>query len=576
MIQRFTSLRILWISLLATLLGVVMAGVAQFLLWLIERITAIAFFGNLHGVAGSPIGHSLGAWVIFVPVVGGLIIGFMARFGSPAIRGHGIPEAMEQVLEHASRIPARMTWLKPLSAAISIGTGGPFGAEGPIIATGGAGGSLIGQILPSSASERKTLLAAGAAAGMAATFGSPLSAILLAIELLLFEFKFRSLIPVALASTMATVVRTAWIGSNPIFPMSPLSPPTISAFLGLMCIAAWMGVAALGLSKATYLIEDAFEKLPVHWMWWPAIGAVGVGIIGYFEPRTLGVGYGNITANLAGTASAAAVFALCILKFLSWSIALGSGTSGGTLAPLMTIGSALGWLFGLLFLPLFPSLDPHLAALVGMAAVFGGASQAMLASAVFAFETTGQSAALVPLLAACAVSVCVVRILSKTSIMTERIARRGISVPSQFSADIFEHTKVEGVMDRDVASVSANLPLTELAEKISAHHPDLGGHQAHPVINSHGDLVGMITRGDVLRAIPTAPPQSKVGDFATTSLIVTTPDESLHIAIQKMLKHDIGRLPVVAKEHPSHLVGYLSRRAILSARWKTIKEELPE
>lgn len=573
MIVSSASLRIIWISLLAAILGVIMAGVAQFLLWLIEIITAIAFFGDVGGIAGSPVGNSLGVWVILVPVLGGLVVGMMARYGSPAIRGHGIPEAMEQVLENSSRIPARMTWLKPLSAAISIGTGGPFGAEGPIIATGGAGGSLLGQILPTSAAERKTLLAAGAAAGMAATFGSPLSAVLLAVELLLFEFKSRSLIPVVLASAVATVVRIAWVGSEPVFPMPDVSAPTITAFLGLMLIAGLMGIAALGLSRVIYLIEDAFEKLPIHWMWWPAIGALAVGIIGYLEPRTLGVGYGNITANLAGTASWMAVLALCVMKFLSWSVALGSGTSGGTLAPLMTIGSALGWLCGICLVPLIPELDPHLAALIGMATVFGGASQAMLASAVFAFETTGQSAALIPLLASCAVTVCVVRALSKTSIMTERIARRGISVPSQFGADIFEHTKVESVMDRHVSTVVASLPLADLADKMSVHHPDLGGHQAHPVLDEGGRLTGIITRGDVIRSIETASAEASVGDFATTALVVANPDESLHEAIQKMLKHDIGRLPVVARNEPDRLIGYLSRRAILSARWKMIDEE---
>lgn len=569
-----TSLRFLQISALAIVLGALMAGVAQGLLWLIERITALAFFGDIAGRADSPAANTLGLAVILVPVVGGLIIGVMARYGSPAIRGHGIPEAMEQILENSSRIPARITWLKPLSAAISIGTGGPFGAEGPIISTGGAGGSLLGQILPSSAGERKTLLAAGAAAGMAATFGSPLSALLLAVELLLFEFKIRSIVPVALAVSMATVIRTAWLGSAPVFPMPPIVAPSIPAFLACLGLAAVLGVAAVGISRSVYWIEDIFEKLPVHWMWWPALGGVAVGIFGFIEPRTLGVGYFNITDNLAGTATLGAVALLATLKFLSWSIALGSGTSGGTLAPLMTIGSALGWIAGVIIHPFVPSLDPHLAALIGMACIFGGASQALLAAAVFAYETTAQPEALFTLLACSALAVFVVRIFGKTSIMTERIERRGISVPSQFSTDVFEHTRVGSVMTTAPVTVNAAMPMTELAAMVARHDPALAGHHAHPVVDAEGDLIGIVTRGDLLRYIETTGPGTLIQDCATTNLIVTHPDEMLHDAVQKLLHHDIGRLPVVDRNHPEKLVGYLSRQAILSARAKVHAEEV--
>lgn len=567
-------LRTVKISALAMALGAVMAGVSQFLLWLIEVITAVSFFGKL-GTA-SPLDNDLGLAVILVPVGGGILVGLMARFGSPAIRGHGIPEAMEQVLENASRIPARLTWLKPLSAAISIGTGGPFGAEGPIISTGGAGGSLLGQILPSSAAERKTLLAAGAAAGMAATFGSPLAAILLAVELLLFEFKARSLIPVTLAVSVASAIRVAWVGSDPVFPMPAVAAPMIPAFASYLVLSVLLGIVAFGISRAVYGIEDAFEKLPMHWMWWPAIGGIFVGIIGYFEPRTLGVGYYNITANLAGDGALWAILCLCVLKFLSWSVALGSGTSGGTLAPLMTIGSALGWIAGVLLQKFIPGVDPHLMALIGMACIFGAASQALLAAAVFACETTGQGAALFPLLACCAVSVLVVRALGRTSIMTEKIERRGVSVPSQFSADVFEHTRVASVMATNPVTVNAGMPLAELAEKIAAHDPALGSRQAHPVLDGEGRLAGIITRGDVIRAIETAPPNAVVLDYATTKLVCVGPDATLHEAIQKLLLHDIGRLPVVASDHPTHLLGYLSRSAILSARRKVLNEEAAE
>jgi H+/Cl- antiporter ClcA/predicted transcriptional regulator len=572
--MKASFLRMVWIAVLAMALGAVMTGVAQFLLWLIEVITGVSFFGKFE--IASPVENHLGLAVILVPVIGGLVVGLMARYGSPAIRGHGIPEAMEQVLENASRIPARMTWLKPLSAAISIGTGGPFGAEGPIIATGGAGGSLLGQIVPTSSAERKTLLAAGAAAGMAATFGSPLSAVLLAVELLLFEFKPRSLIPVALSVCVASALRAVWIGSGPVFPMPLIAAPSLPAFGACLFVAALIGGVAFLVSRAVYFIEDAFEKLPVHWMWWPALGGLVVGGVGYLEPRTLGVGYSNITANLAGDGPALFILCLCVLKFVSWSVALGSGTSGGTLAPLLTIGSALGGLAGLVFQKWIPGLDPHLVALVGMACLFSGASQALLASAVFAYETTGQSAALFSLLACSAVAVMVVRALGRTSIMTEKIERRGVSVPSEFSADLFAHTSVESVMDRQPVFVNADQPLAELARKIASHDPALGAHQAHPVLDDLGKLVGIVTRGDVIRAIENASGDTIVLDCASTNLVTVRADDTLHEAIRKLLVHEIGRLLVVANDDPSHLVGYLGRGAILSARWKGIQEEFTE
>src|SRR5579859_207176 len=347
--RRFRPLgrRVLWICFLAMVLGSAVAVVARLLTSLIGLVTNLAFYGRISTEFSSPAGNHLGLWVIAVPVVGGLIVGAMARWGSRAIRGHGIPEAMEQVLLNESRIPARITWLKPVSSAIAIGTGGPFGAEGPIIATGGALGSLIAQWMHVTADERKTLLAAGAAAGMAAVFSAPISAVLLAIELLLFERRARSLIPVALAAFIGTGVRYVLEGNEPMFPMPDIATPTLTALLAYMVMGLLTGGASVGITRLTYAIEDGFEKLPIHWMWWPAIGGLVVGVVGYVMPTTLGVGYNNIAAVIAGQMGLGGMLVLCLLKLLSWSVALGSGTSGGTLAPLFTIGGALGGVFGL-------------------------------------------------------------------------------------------------------------------------------------------------------------------------------------------------------------------------------------
>jgi H+/Cl- antiporter ClcA len=338
--------RTVYVCALAVLVGLVAAGIAQALQRLIALVTNLAFRGTLSLENLGPTTAHLGLWVVLIPPIGGLVVGIMARYGSQAIRGHGIPEAMEQILTNESRIPVRMTFLKPLSAAVAIGTGGPFGSEGPIIATGGALGSVLGQVLTVTAAERKTLLAAGAAAGMAATFGSPVAAVLLAIELLLFEYRPRSLIPVSLAAATATGVRFAWAGSAPAFHSTTFIEPSGSALVLYVLLGALVGLVSVFVTRAVYRIEDTFERLPIHWMWWPALGAIPVGIIGYFAPRTLGVGYDNIDAVLTGALATGPLLALCLLKFASWAIALGSGTSGGTLAPLFTIGGALGALIG--------------------------------------------------------------------------------------------------------------------------------------------------------------------------------------------------------------------------------------
>jgi H+/Cl- antiporter ClcA len=429
--------RVLWVTGMALLLGVAVGVVAKILTALIGLITNLAFYGRWNFSFTSPVGNHLGLWVILVPVVGGLVVGAMARWGSRAIRGHGIPEAMEQVLLNESRIPPMITWLKPLSSAIAIGTGGPFGAEGPIIATGGALGSLIGQVTHVTADERKTLLAAGAAAGMAAVFAAPVSAVLLAIELLLFERRARSLIPVALAAVVGAGMHILFEGSAPMFPMPEVAAPGMVALASYVVLGALVGVVSVGVTRLTYAIEDTFEKLPIHWMWWPALGGLVVGMVGYVMPSTLGVGYTNITAVISGQIGLFGLIGLCFLKLLSWSVALGSGTSGGTLAPLFTIGGALGGALGLAAVALAPWLhvDPRLAALVSMAAIFSGASRAFLTSVVFAFETTQQPHALLPLLGACTAAYLVSGLMMRNTIMTEKIVRRGVRVPSEYSAD---------------------------------------------------------------------------------------------------------------------------------------------
>lgn len=557
--------RVLQLCLTALILGAVTGGVAQLLVHLIGLITNLAFYGHFsfHEASPAPAVERLGLWVIPIPVVGAILVGLMARFGSKAIRGHGIPEAMEQVLTNESRIPARITLLKPVSAAISIGTGGPFGAEGPIIATGGALGSLVGQLRSTSASERKTLLAAGAAAGMSAIFGTPVSAVLLAIELLLFEFRARSMIPVALAASIAAGVRMILVGPVPPFQMTELAQPTGAALLAYILIGGLMGIAAVVVTRLTYGIEDAFEKLPIHWMWWPAIGAVAVGTVGYFAPTTLGVGYSNISDLLSARLTLSAALFLCVMKFLSWSISLGSGTSGGTLAPLLTIGGAMGTALGIGLSSALPGLgiDPRIAALVGMASLFAGASRATLASAVFMFEATMQPAGLLPLLGACATANLVSSYFMTHSIMTEKIARRGIRTPAEYEADALDQVFVRNVCSSGVTALKAEDSVQAVRDWLASGVAGTS-HQGFPVLDEHGTLVGVLTRRNLVD--PAVPGEQTIRQTIRMMPKYVYDDCTVRQAADHMVNHGIGRLPVVSRTTPPRVIGMITRSDVLS------------
>ena len=562
--------RVLLLCAVAVALGVGAAFIARLLVALIALVTNAAFYGRWSVETVSPAGHHLGAWVVVVPVVGGLIVGLMARWGSRAIRGHGIPEAMEQVLLNESKIPPRITFLKPVSSAIAIGTGGPFGAEGPIIATGGALGSFLGQLLHVTGDERKVLLAAGAAGGMTAIFGSPVAAVILAVELLLFELRPRSLIPVALATVAAAGVRYATVGSAPVFAMPYVAEPGMGALAVYVALGAAIGLVSVAVTHIVYGIEDAFEKLPVHWMWWPAIGGLAVGIVGYYAPLTLGVGYTNIEDIVAGHLAVGALAFLCVMKFISWSIALGSGTSGGTLAPMFTIGGALGALAGFGVMAIAPQLgvDPRIAGLVGMAAIFAGASRALLTSVVFAFETTQQPHGLLPLLGGCAAAYLVSALTMRNTIMTEKIARRGVRVPTEYAADYLEQVLVRDAATRDVVSLRTSDELGEVRTLLNSGRADYQ-HQGFPVVDDAGRVRGVITRRVLLD--PSQPNMRRIGDLGLRAPVVVHEHHSLREAADHMVAENIGRLIVVGVDAPHPLVGILTRGDILSAHKRRLK-----
>jgi H+/Cl- antiporter ClcA/CBS domain-containing protein len=562
--------RTVWISGVAILVAICAGFIADVLTRLIGLITNLAFYGRFEARFTSPAANHLGLAVVVVPIAGALVVGVMARYGSAAIRGHGIPEVMEKILLGESRIPPRVMFLKPLSAAIAIGTGGPFGAEGPIIATGGALGSIVGQAMRITADERKTLLAAGAAAGMAATFGSPVSAVLLAVELLLFEYRARSVIPVALAAAAATGVRLALMGTAPAFEMPNVAQPGGAALAAYVVLGALIGLMAAWITRLVYAVEDAFERFPIHWMWWPAIGAVAVGVIGYVEPRTLGVGYTNIDAILSGTIVGRALLLLVVLKFISWAVYLGSGTSGGTLAPLFTIGGGAGAFVGAAAAAAVPALglDPHVAALVGMAAIFAGASHALLASVVFAFETTRQPMGLLPLLAGCSAAYLVSLLVSRTSIMTEKLARRGTEAGTEFVSDFLRHVRVGEVAAREVVTLKAG----DTLETVRAWLASRGAgstHQGFPVVDADGRLRGVVTRRDLLD--PDHAGTLRVEEILKREPVIAYEDNTLRDAADHMVAEGVGRLCVVSRGKPDELLGIISRSDLLNAHARRLE-----
>jgi H+/Cl- antiporter ClcA len=554
---------------MAIVVGVLSAITAKALVWLIAVITNLTFYQRFSSDFISPTNHHLGIFVIFAPVVGGLIIGLMARYGSEKIRGHGIPEALEAILFGRSRMSLKVAVLKPLSSAISIGSGGPFGAEGPIIMTGGALGSLFAQLFHLSAAERKTLLVAGAAGGMSAIFNAPVAAVLLAVELLLFEWRPRSFIPVAIASAVAAMVRVPLLGSGAIFPVTTHAPLGAEGLMIALAVGIAAGVASGLLTALVYFCEDVFTKLPIHWMWWPAIGGLFVGFGGWLDPRVLGVGYDTIHALLKGELIGPLVIGLLIGKALVWSISLGSGTSGGVLAPLLIMGGALGAIEGR-FITLG---DPGLWAMISMAAMMGGTMRSPLTAMIFTLELTHDLNLLPGLLVACIAAHALTVLWLRRSILTEKVARRGFHVTREYSVDPLAVLRVGEVMDRNPPTVQAQMKVSELSDLIANGNPELSHRQGTLIADEAGNLAGIITRGDLIRAIEKNPNGCTVLEAGSRDLIVTFADEILHDAVTRMVRHDIGRLPVVRRDNPQKIVGYLGRASIMTARLRRHEEE---
>jgi len=561
--------RLLILAGMAVVVGSTGALAAWVLSRLINFVTNLAYFGVFSGASVTIAGNHLGPASILIPVAGCLIIGLMARYGSEKIRGHGIPEAIEAILIGRSRIQARVALLKPLSSAISIGTGGPFGAEGPIIMTGGALGSLFAQLFHLSNAERKTLLVAGAAAGMSATFGTPIAAILLAVELLLFEWKPRSFVPVAVASVVAAMWRAWALGTDPLFPLATNGTMTQAELLLCVVLGLVAGLGSGTLTAMVYGAEDLFQRLPIHWMWWPMLGGVVIGVGGLIEPHALGVGYDNIAALLHGDMGSGAALRLLIVKSIIWSVALGSGTSGGVLAPLLIMGGVLGSVFGGFVTP----GDTGMWALVGMASMMGGTMRSPLTSMMFGLELTHDLNALLPLAIGCLAAHTTTVLLLKRSILTEKIARRGHHITREYVIDPFETIRVADIMARPAESLPASWTVAEVLTFFTA--PDAPRrHKSYPVTDTHGKVVGMVSRADALRWLGDDDVREKLlrEQVEGQELVVGYDDELAGHLADRMSFTEHGRVPILSRKTGA-LVGLVARRDLLRVRTNMMRHE---
>jgi len=564
-----TRPRVITISLMAIVIGIVSAYVALALLKLIGLFTNLFFFQRVSTALVSPAGNTLGAFEILVPVIGALIIGLMARYGSERIRGHGIPEAIEAILINGSRVDPKVAILKPVSSAISIGSGGPFGAEGPIIMTGGAFGSLIAQFFHLTASERKTLLVAGAAAGMSATFAAPVASVLLAVELLLFEWKPRSMIPVALSAATAAAARRYIMGMGPLFPVTP--HPAFIGPGGLAgCVAAGILAGALSgiLTLAVYAAEDSFAKLPIHWMWWPAIGGLVIGIGGLICPQALGVGYDIIGAELQGTIALKLMVLILIVKSIIWSVSLGSGTSGGVLAPLLMMGGALGGLESLIL----PNEGAGFWALVSMGAILGGTMRSPFTGVIFVLELTHDVNMLLPLLVAVTLAHGFTVLFLRRSILTEKVARRGFHLSREYAVDPLEILFAREVMHSDVTVLPATSSSDALRAALTVD-PKKGPQRLFPVVDESRRMIGVVTRVDLQRIVDAGNGSEELVKVIRATPTVAHPDEPLRVIVHRMAHTGLTRFPVIERGNGQHFLGLIALDDLLRARALNLEAE---
>lgn len=560
--------RVLYVSVLAAVLGAVSSVLAWALLELIALATNLFYYQRFSFVEVEPSGHHMGWWVAFIPVIGGLIVGLIARFGSPKVRGHGMPEAVEVIVFQRGRVQPRVAILKPLATAISIGSGGPFGAEGPVIITGGAVGSVLGQLLPVTDSERTVLMVAGASAGMAAAFSCPMAATLLAVELLLFEWRPRSLVPVAIACITAGAIRRLLLGPGPIFLMQPtVVAMHHAAMLGALLMGMLAALLTTGLSRAIHFFETKFESLPVHWMWWPALGGIVVGLGGLIFPQSLGVGYDVIRQLLNEQVTWKLLAGILLIKSFIWVVALGSETAGGILAPLLMIGGAMGVAVGHLLTP----ISPGAWAVVGMTSIIAASLGAPLTAAMFAVELTHNGGLMLPVLLACVTAYAISALLQPRSMLTESLSRKGLHLSREYGVDPLETVMVREVMHTSVFALPASATRQDAMDWLAKMNKRGGEAWAHwqrifPLLGEGGGIKAILTRGQMITAAEAGDPSAPLIKDGISNPVAVGPWETLRSVAEKMAESKLRSFPVTNDD--GELVGILNIEDLLEARGK--------
>lgn len=524
-------------------------------------------FQNLFFRKGESLLSFMGSYyVIIIPALGGLVVGPLIYFFAREAKGHGVPEVMKSVLVGGGIIRPRVAAVKALASSICIGSGGSVGREGPIIQIGSALGSSIGQIFKLSEEKTKTLVACGAAAGIAATFNSPLGGIFFALEVILRQYGLRNFSSVVLSSVTATVISRHFLGNQPAFQIPPFDLYGISDFLYYLVFGIITAIIAWLFIKVLYKSEDLFNSIKIPEYLKPVGGGLIIGAIGLFFPQVFGVGYETIEASIAGKLIPWVIVALVFLKILATAITLGSGGSGGIFAPSLFIGALLGEAFGLLAHKVIPgmAIPPGAFALVGMASVFAGTSQAPISAILLLFEMTGNYKILPPLMITCVISAMMVRWKTKYSIYTLKLARKGIDVEKEEGGDLMESITVGQAMLINVISVSLADTVKEVGLMIKNTN-----HRGFPVTDN-GLLAGIVTRQDINKALAHGDENASVESIMSKSLTVCYPDESLKTALHKMASKNIGRLPVVERNNERHLIGLLTRKSLIAAYNKAL------
>jgi CIC family chloride channel protein len=548
-----------WLLIFSILVGA-LTGVGGFLFTrLIQFFTHLFFSQN----------SSFGSWkhlsVIFIPALGGLLVGPLVTYLAPEAKGHGVPEVMYAVARLKGKIRPVVALVKAIASSICIGSGGSAGKEGPIVQIGSGIGSSIAQVFKFSPEFTKVLVACGTAGGISATFGTPIAGVMFAMEVILNDFAARAFTMVVISSVTASVVAGASLGKHAFFNAPGYELVSSWELLFYAILGVLAAVVARLFVKVLYGLEDFFDKLSIPRPLKPALGGLALGLLGFFLPQIFGTGHEVTEAALWQKLSVVLLILLMFGKILATSLTLGSGGSGGVFSPSLFIGAMFGGSLGRFFNYLFPTITAGYGAysMVGMAAVFAGATHAPITAILILFEMTGDYRIILPVMVATVISTLFASALSRETIYTIKLLRRGVDLAADQEAGVLTKYHVSDIMSFPVESIVESIPLSEMVEKLSSTR-----HSGFPVVNEKEDLVGIITHEEIYESIPFHEELGKVVrvlDVMRLSPTVAFPEERLDQAVQKLNQSGIDRLPVVLKENPKKLVGIFTHADILKA-----------